>query len=92
LLKQKSSCYRENGIKNKTKMKKLMLIVAVAAIGFAANAQSTQADQKSDKKSKKNSEMKMKEHVCTAGCKDGKHMYAHGEKGHVCTDECKKMK
>ena len=34
--------------------------------------------------------MKMKEHVCTAACKDGKHMYAHGEKGHVCTDTCKK--
>lgn len=34
--------------------------------------------------------MKMKEHVCTAACKDGKHVYAHGEKGHVCTEDCKK--
>jgi hypothetical protein len=34
--------------------------------------------------------MKLIEHVCTAACKDGKHMYAHGEKGHVCGPECKK--
>ncbi len=38
----------------------------------------------------KASHMKMKKHVCTAACKDGKHVYAHGEKGHVCTAECKK--
>lgn len=25
-----------------------------------------------------------KEHSCTAECKDGKHSYAHGEKGHAC--------
>ncbi len=31
----------------------------------------------------------LKKHVCTAACKDGKHVYAHGEKGHVCTDACK---
>lgn len=32
-----------------------------------------------------------KEHVCTDKCKDGTHLYAHGEKGHTCTEECKKM-
>lgn len=31
-----------------------------------------------------------KEHVCTAACKDGKHAYAHGEKGHTCTAACHK--
>jgi predicted ester cyclase len=31
------------------------------------------------------------EHVCTDKCKDGNHVYAHGEKGHVCTEECHKM-
>ena len=31
-------------------------------------------------------DMNTKEHVCTPACKDGKHVYAHGEKGHVCTD------
>jgi hypothetical protein len=35
-------------------------------------------------------EMPMKDHVCTSACKDGQHMYAHGEKGHVCGPECKK--
>ena len=40
---------------------------------------------------KKDTKMEMKEHKCTAACKDGKHMYAHGEKGHVCTKACKKM-
>jgi len=33
----------------------------------------------------------MKDHVCTSACKDGKHMYAHGEKGHACGEDCKKM-
>ncbi|MDE3235094.1 MAG: hypothetical protein KGO81_03990 [Bacteroidota bacterium] len=35
---------------------------------------------------------KLKEHKCTAACKNGKHVYAHGEKGHVCGPECKKKK
>ena len=36
--------------------------------------------------------MEMKDHVCTQECHDaGHHVYAHGEKGHVCSDECKKM-
>jgi hypothetical protein len=33
---------------------------------------------------------KPKKHHCTAACTNGKHVYAHGEKGHVCTDACKK--
>ena len=37
----------------------------------------------------KETKMEMKDHVCTSECKDGKHMYAHGEKGHVCGPECK---
>ena len=40
---------------------------------------------------KTNTKMEMKEHKCTAACKDGKHVYAHGEKGHVCTKACRKM-
>lgn len=32
----------------------------------------------------------LKEHVCTDKCKDGAHLYAHGEKGHGCTEECMK--
>ncbi|MGB5025465.1 MAG: hypothetical protein WBO44_08955 [Saprospiraceae bacterium] len=34
----------------------------------------------------------MKDHVCTVACKDGAHVYAHGEKGHTCGEACKKMK
>ncbi|MBL7691119.1 MAG: hypothetical protein JNM41_05975 [Flavipsychrobacter sp.] len=40
---------------------------------------------------KKEEKMEMKEHKCTAACNEGKHMYAHGEKGHECTKACKKM-
>lgn len=109
-------------------MKKLFLTIAITAMAFAVNAQTTQSD-KTDKKSKsktetsakyecpkchmksdkagncsascckegvamketKSEKMAMKEHVCTSACKDGKHVYAHGEKGHVCGPECKKM-
>ena len=71
-------------------MKKLMLIAAIATFSFAANAQSS--EKKSTKAKAKTEQMAMKDHVCTASCKDGKHMYAHGEKGHVCGEECKKMK
>ncbi len=39
---------------------------------------------------KKMADMNTKEHVCTAACKDGKHVYAHGEKGHTCTAACHK--
>ena len=33
-------------------------------------------------------DMNTKEHVCTAACKDGNHVFAHGEKGHKCTAAC----
>ena len=32
---------------------------------------------------------KMKKHVCTEACMNGKHMRKHGEKGHTCGDACK---
>ncbi len=35
-------------------------------------------------------DMVLKEHVCTAACKEGAHAYACGEKGHVCSAECHK--
>ena len=37
----------------------------------------------------KETPVQLKDHVCNGACKDGKHVYAHGEKGHVCTPECK---
>jgi len=45
-----------------------------------------------NQKKKKKATTAMKAHVCTAACKDGKHMYAHGEKGHICGAECMKAK
>jgi hypothetical protein len=32
-----------------------------------------------------------KKHKCNSECKPGAHMYKHGEKGHKCTEACKKM-
>lgn len=29
-----------------------------------------------------------KEHICTSSCKNGKHKYIHGEKGHKCGALC----
>ena len=80
-------------------MKKVKTFAAVLLMtGFlstGAFAQDSKMDKKMDKMDKKmdkmDSKMAMKDHKCTAACKDGKHVYAHGEKGHVCTDACKKM-
>lgn len=67
-------------------MKKVILAIAIMiGISAASNAQTPSNQQKKD-----NQKMEMKDHVCTAACKDGKHVYAHGEKGHKCTKECKK--
>jgi Ni/Co efflux regulator RcnB len=67
-------------------MKKLLLIVAIVAFSLGMSAQ----DQMAAKADTTKSKCELKEHVCTSACKDGKHVYAHGEKGHVCTDACKK--
>jgi len=59
-------------------MKKLL--VAAAIFGSMSMTAVAQADQTA----------KLKKHHCTAACTKEKHAYAHGEKGHVCTDACKK--
>jgi hypothetical protein len=69
-------------------MKKLFFSVAVIALFSIANAQTSQSNTMTSKQS--GNKPALKEHVCTAACKDGKHVYAHGEKGHVCTEACKK--
>lgn len=71
-------------------MKKIMLVVAIVGFAFAANAQSTKKESKKEKS--KTEQMPLKDHVCTDAChKSGKCVYAHGEKGHTCGEECKKM-
>lgn len=37
-------------------------------------------------------EMELVEHVCTDKCENEHHMYAHGEKGHVCSPVCKRIR
>lgn len=74
-------------------MKKLLLAGVVSTVFLFANAQSTMQENKGGEKSmakKETMKHKKGEHVCTAACKDGKHVLAHGEKGHVCTDACHK--
>ena len=70
-------------------MKKTALIILLAAFSTGAFA-GNHFD--GNQKKKKKGTAAMKAHVCTAACKDGKHMYAHGEKGHVCGAECMKPK
>lgn len=88
-------------------MKKVKTFAAILLMaGFlstGAFAQDSKMDKKMDSKmdrkmdkmdskmDKMDNKMAMKDHKCTAACKNGKHVYAHGEKGHVCTDACKKM-
>ncbi len=36
------------------------------------------------------SNLNTREHECSKACKDGKHIYAHGEKGHKCGAVCMK--
>ena len=70
-------------------MKKLLWLLAIALMFYAANAQTTKTEQKKDMP--KMEQKALKEHKCTAACKNGKHVYAHGEKGHKCTKECAKQ-
>lgn len=79
-------CKREK-LKTNISMKQLMLIAAIVGFAFAANAQTK--DSKKDEK--KSEQAQMKEHKCSDACRDGKHFYAHGEKGHTCGEDCKKM-
>jgi bacillopeptidase F (M6 metalloprotease family) len=67
---------------------KIMIAALLIAASFcqAANAQDK---QKSETKST-TSVTKLKDHKCNAKCNAAAHNYVHGEKGHVCTDACKK--
>ena len=64
-------------------MKTVKRIAAVMLLtgSLSASAFAFQTEKKAE----------LKEHKCTAACTKSKHAYAHGEKGHVCGDACKKM-
>ncbi|MDB5232972.1 MAG: hypothetical protein JWN76_3777 [Chitinophagaceae bacterium] len=68
---------------------KLIKTIAASLLVFSLITTVAVAQQKKTEQKKENA---LKEHKCTAACKDGKHAYAHGEKGHTCTAACKKMK
>lgn len=59
--------------------------MAVTFFAIAINAQTTPMKPDVTKT------MTLKDHVCTASCTGGNHMYVHGENGHTCGDECKKI-
>ncbi|MES2004230.1 MAG: hypothetical protein V4450_06900 [Bacteroidota bacterium] len=58
------------------------LTAALLMTGFLATSSFAQ-----DKETKKEV---LKEHKCSKACTKDKHAFAHGEKGHVCGDACKK--
>ncbi len=69
-------------------MKQLQLIFATLLLAaFLSGPVLSQVKQQQAPKK----ETALKEHKCTAACKNGKHVYAHGEKGLKCGPECKKM-
>lgn len=68
-------------------MKKVILALTMI-IGLSVSV-SAQTIPKKEKQAE--TKMEMKDHVCTKACMNGNHMYAHGEKGHTCTSDCKKM-
>ncbi|MEO5945708.1 MAG: hypothetical protein ABIP79_02750 [Chitinophagaceae bacterium] len=81
-------------------MKKLLSsLLIIAALGFVA----CDSDKKTDKTEADRTEKietpaspasptavmgAAVAHVCNADCKDGIHMYAHGDVGHTCTEAC----
>lgn len=66
-------------------MKKVFFALTIfLSIAIAANAQTAV-----NKEMKEKPKTELKAHVCTAACTSDKHVYAHGEVGHVCTDACK---
>lgn len=63
-------------------MKKVILSVCfLIACAFGVKAQNMVNDH----------DATLKAHTCTAACKPGAHVYAHGEEGHVCTAACAAM-
>ena len=66
-------------------MKKLLFAFAALLLAGGMSAQDVQSKSSTTSVAKVTME---KAHVCTDACKDGKHAYACGEKGHTCSKEC----
>lgn len=63
-----------------TNMKKFLILLACAGFLGTASAQ-TGTSSAAPKE-------EMKDHTCSATCTKKAHAYAHGEKGHTCTEAC----
>lgn len=67
----------------------LTLLGAILCFG-AIQAQTQKPSSTSTESLRVEKDMNSNPHVCIVGCKDGKHIYAHGEKGHKCGAACMK--
>lgn len=79
-------------------MKKILTVMAAAALFLSVACNNEKKDDKAKTNEPAKTDMtgkedpaKLADHVCTDKCKDGNHVYAHGEKGHVCTAKCSNM-
>lgn len=78
-------------------MKKIRIaILALFFFGLTSTAWAQETPQKEPQKkeTKKHKDSKkskkMNKHVCTETCHaKGKHLYKHGEEGHICDANCK---
>lgn len=76
-------------------LRSLSLLLLISGFSATMSAQETpkkhvcKTESCKKKHAKKNAEGK--DHACTEACHaEGKHVYKHGEKGHVCDESCKK--
>jgi len=52
--------------------------------GVSGHKCSEECMKRSNETATHSHDMETKEHICIDKCKEGKHFYVHGEKGHVC--------
>ena len=48
------------------------------------------APQKIEQGMKESTHGEFRVHQCTENCKNGQHLFVHGEDGHTCSEECMK--
>ena len=79
-------------------MRKLFALLAVTVALFAASCNNEKKDDKAkttdpgkiENTTKETPKATLAAHVCTDACKEGNHVYAHGEEGHTCSEACMK--
>ncbi|MGQ0738449.1 MAG: hypothetical protein ACT4OJ_05260 [Bacteroidota bacterium] len=81
-------------------MKKLLSLLAIMAMFSFVACNNEKKDDKTKADGADKIETTVKDasttttqlvaHVCTDQCKDGNHLYAHGEEGHTCSEACMK--